>query len=155
MIVNGPPVEYQPIVSKIVHAISTGVQPAQLESYLRAAGWFEVGGKEVSDETFAGLVTIAMHQMTMETGGPAVGVKAKREEAYSMARSIAFAALMSGDFKNAVSATKVMAEIVNGIQKPADKKPNTAKRPALPDISIDDIARHLSSDGPGPIGDVI
>ena len=136
------PIEYQPVVSRIVDAISKGIEAARLEQYLRDTGWFEVGGQEISSEVFRGLVAIALHQMTMQTGISG-GAKAKRDEAYSMARSVAMSALLSGDLKNANAAVSNMAKLIE-ISRPQKEKAGTPTRKAsLPDMSFEDIARHI------------
>lgn len=136
------PVEFQPVVARIVDAMSKGVEAPRLEQYLRDTGWFEVNGQELSREVFQGLVSISLHQMTMQTGVPE-GIKTKRNEAYSLARSIAMAAMMSGDLKNANAAVANMVKIVETMNPPKDKAPKDARRPAVPDISFDDLAKHI------------
>lgn len=136
------PAEYQPVVARIVDALSRGIEAPRLEQYLRDTGWFEVSGQQLSKEVFQGLVSISLHQMTMQTGVPE-GIKSKRNEAYSMARSIAAAAMLAGDLKNANAAVANMIKIVETMNPPKDKAPKDARRPAVPDISFDDLAKHI------------
>jgi hypothetical protein len=142
-----PTSAFQPVVERIITAIESGIEPQRLAAYMRDCGWFEVNGQELSDSSFAGLVAIATHQMTMQGANPRQTFRDRKDEIYSLSRSVAFSALMAGDLKNANAAIANMRDTAVAERVTPAPKAKPGRQASIPEISLEEIERITHQSG--------
>lgn len=133
--------QFQPIIQRIVSAIEDGIEPQRLSAYMRDTGWFEVNGEELSESAFAGLLALATHQMTMQATDVRQSFKSRKDEIYSLSRSVAVAALMTGDLKNANAAIANMRDTAVSAPAQQAKAPKKPRDASIPDLSVEDVEK--------------
>lgn len=132
------------IVDRIAHLIESGEKPENVEGALRATGWPQIEGKDITKAAYTGLLTIAVFEIQNRMRKRnRLNVNECRAQLWDMARSFVSVCLATGELKYVADGLKVMGSALQ-IEPPKKKLkevPNQTDTTPFEAMSDDELRR--------------
>lgn len=144
--------EEEAIVERISTLIERGESPQNVGNILRETGWPQINGKDISNDAYAGFLTISIFniQDRMRKSNR-LNLTECRAQLWDLSKSYAFACLASGQLKYVADALKVMGAALS-IEPPKKKVkevPNIGAKDPFATLPTDELQKIVQKNAEG------